>query len=496
MAKNSLIFTPSLFFQYSMCPHWIWHDRFSDWSERGELPELTVRLFEQGVLHEEEYIKNLDFIEIKEKNPEKAFSKTLELMKKGINLIYQGEIQFEQCGVIYRGRPDLLEKKIGKSNFGNYYYAPIDIKSSKEIKKEQKMQQTLYSMILEKIQDIYPENISIVNRDYEKMVEKITEKDKEGTLDCIDKILEIMRGKKPPLKLTSEYKNTPWFDKCVREVEAVDDIALIYKLDSRALEALRNIGIRTVHDAAEMKVEAMPKIPYASSDMLKLKKLQAQSLINKQLIWLGALHIPEASLKIYFDIEGDPLLNIQYLFGFWIVGDSQGEYAKIGNVVFDKKEKKYFLYFLAEKPEDETRMWQDFLKWIDILPSNDYYVYHYADYERARTKNLADKYGSSDGFINFSSKYVDFAKIVMNSIIFPLYFYSIKDIAKSNFLHYKWRHEKAGGAQSIFWYEKWLETGDRKVLQDIIDYNEDDVIATEYLHKWLLENYKLNLNNK
>jgi predicted RecB family nuclease len=24
-------------------------------------------------------------------------------------------------------------------------------------------------------------------------------------------------------------------------------------------------------------------------------------------------------------------------------------------------------------------------------------------------------------------------------------------------------------------------------LQDIIDYNEDDVIATEFLHKWLVE---------
>jgi predicted RecB family nuclease len=74
--------------------------------------------------------------------------------------------------------------------------------------------------------------------------------------------------------------------------------------------------------------------------------------------------------------------------------------------------------------------------------------------------------------------------VIQEAVIFPVYFYSIKDLAKH--LKYKWRHEKAGGAQSIFWYEKWLETEDRKVLRDIVNYNEDDVRATEFLHNWLV----------
>ena len=59
-----------------------------------------------------------------------------------------------------------------------------------------------------------------------------------------------------------------------------------------------------------------------------------------------------------------------------------------------------------------------------------------------------------------------------------------EDIAK--LLGFRWRNKQAGGAQSIFWYEAWLETGDRKILQDIIDYNEDDVVATAHLHRWLI----------
>lgn len=80
---------------------------------------------------------------------------------------------------------------------------------------------------------------------------------------------------------------------------------------------------------------------------------------------------------------------------------------------------------------------------------------------------------------------VDIEKVVQKSVIFPLYFYSIKDIAKSEFLGFKWRHEKAGGGQSVFWYEEWLETGNHEILNDIINYNEDDVRATEHLYNWL-----------
>ena len=80
---------------------------------------------------------------------------------------------------------------------------------------------------------------------------------------------------------------------------------------------------------------------------------------------------------------------------------------------------------------------------------------------------------------------LDLEKVVQKLVIFPLHFYSIKDIAKSEFLGFKWRHEEAGGSQSIFWYEEWLEIGNSEILDDIINYNEDDVRATEHLHLWL-----------
>ena len=145
---------------------------------------------------------------------------------------------------------------------------------------------------------------------------------------------------------------------------------------------------------------------------------------------------------------------------------------------------KYFLYFLAETPELEQAMWIDFLSWLRYLPA-EYKVYHYAHYEKTALKKLSEKYKNSDELHSFQELLIDLKKSVDKSVIFPLYFYSIKDIAKSSFVNFKWRHAKAGGGQSIFWYEQWLETKDRQTLQDIIDYNEDDVRATEHLHLWI-----------
>jgi predicted RecB family nuclease len=160
-------------------------------------------------------------------------------------------------------------------------------------------------------------------------------------------------------------------------------------------------------------------------------------------------------------------------------------YAKVGHAVRPEEDGgKYFLYFLAEDPEKEGSMWNEFLDWLRILPP-EYKVYHYPSYAKTAVKKLSEKHQSSEELQRFQERLFDLRKCVDKCVVFPLYFYSIKDIAKSSFVNFKWRHAKAGGGQSIFWYEKWLEAQDRQILQDIIDYNEDDVLATEYLHLWI-----------
>ena len=81
---------------------------------------------------------------------------------------------------------------------------------------------------------------------------------------------------------------------------------------------------------------------------------------------------------------------------------------------------------------------------------------------------------------------MDILRITSRSVAFPVYFYSLKDIAR--FLGFRWRHPESSGANSIVWYQDWLKGKDRAILKRIVDYNEDDVRATKVLKDWLAEN--------
>jgi predicted RecB family nuclease len=58
----------------------------------------------------------------------------------------------------------------------------------------------------------------------------------------------------------------------------------------------------------------------------------------------------------------------------------------------------------------------------------------------------------------------------------PLQSFGLRAIAKSQ--GFRWAAADAGGAASIAWYDEWRRTGDRKVLDRIVDYNRSDVIAS------------------
>ncbi len=465
--------SPSMFFQYAKSPHWLWYDIHGDQSKKTALPELTLRLIEGGVLHEAECVKDMQKVTVdRNLSEEEAEKLTLKYMKDGEELIYQGVISYIDGDVKFKGRPDFLKRCPGSSNFGNYYYIPIEIKNSTKCdKSEYKKQLMFYAIILERIQGYRPLAGGFINKNKQEIPCDLTEKILQNTNEAIGNILSILRGIEPPLKITKDALSTPWAEVLLSYAKQKSDISLLYNIRADTVKSLNQEGIKTLNDMAKCNINSLPKISGANDSTLERLHLQAKALVNDEIIPLTKPEVSDSQTKIYFDVEYDPLLGVDYLFGLLISkADSKPD----------------FKYFLAEDPEQENKMWNEFIKWINNEKFENAKIYHYSDAEKTRLKILSDKYGGCENLDLFVSNLVDLRKITTSSFAFPVYFYSIKDIAKH--LNFKWQHEKAGGAQSIFWYEEWLEKGDRSILQDIINYNEDDVRATEFLHNWLKEN--------
>ncbi|MCR4279066.1 MAG: TM0106 family RecB-like putative nuclease, partial [bacterium] len=472
--------TATDYFKFFHCPHWAfydWHATEEEKKLKREQTEEEKQRQEDGVLHEKAVVKSMfseeNLLEMEERpaNMEEAFQKTLEAMQAGANFIYQGTL----IDGDWIGRPDILEKRAGNSNLGNWHYMPVDVKSSQEIKKYQKFQLTFYAILLERIQGRMPSEGAIVNIDHHRLPYRIEESLSEFT-EVTEKIEEVRQGERPePVLRKSCFDVGLWGMACEKLARETDDISQLYNISVRLLEALRSVGIRTVTDASEMDPE---NIEVKSDGRLTLRmllraKLQALSLKFGTVFIRSAVDLPVDGLEIHFDIESSPGRDMDYLYGFLI---RQTQEAELGT-------QDVYKAFVARDENGEAGMWKEFLAWVETLPEK-YVIYHYATYEKARLSVLSKRHGGSEALDRFRENMIDLSEMVSSSAVFPLYFYGLKQIAP--FLGFEWSsHVKSGGA-SVGAFEKYLETKNEELMDDLLTYNEDDVRATAVLKDWLV----------
>lgn len=453
-----------MFIKYFTCNHWLWFDRFGDRSRRTEPSRFHGLLLERGLLHEERLLAGLEYEPVGDGDEDARFARTQELMAAGTERIYHGLLRDGDL----IGEPDLLERRDGRpSRYGSYSYEPTEIKSAERITDAMRLQLAMYGDLLERVQGARPEFGYILNASGVRIGCQLDEVE-ELYRRVLGELRELLSGRRPGPRLSSGCRVSPWFSECIALAESTNDITLLYNIKAKTLEQLRELGIRSVEDAADMDPdEVHGRNRDIKLDLLRRAKLQAAALIDRQHVFRRPVSLPESPTEIFFDIESDPLRGVDYLFGF-LVRDGSGE----------RYERQ-----LAESPEGEEGMWREFLRWLSGLPG-DYAVYHFGTFELVRLNALESRYGGSAGLDTFRSRLVDLNETVKDSVVLPLYFYGIKDIGK--YIGFDRQGEIAGGGESVAVYERWLETGDRAALDSIVEYNRDDVVATRELKDWLV----------
>lgn len=468
--EQSKPLTGSDFYRFFQCPHWPYWERFGDKADRRDLtPEEEKRLAD-GLAHEREIVAKQygtpdDLSEYLD-NIDEGVKRTLELMRVGVPVIYQGWLRDGD----WVGHPDLLERQPGKSLFGDWFYVPVDVKRAHELKKEHLCQLTFYATLLERVQGHFPTHPAIINGDGERLAFDASAFQTEFA-SIVEQLERIRSGEMPePVYRKSCNDTSPWGKACLRLAESRRDIALLFNVDVKKLKALRSLGVLTIDDASRLDIDALEgRIPGLTRNALEAVRRQAESLVAGSVIIREPFLDPTMGLEIHFDIESYPPVDRDYLFGFWV-------------------ENKYKA-FVADKPEDEEKMWKEFLSWLHTLPER-YTVYHYANYEIARLSVLSRRYGDEDNIDleRFRNSMVDLKEVVRKHAVFPLHFYSLKAIAK--FLGFAWEGDVKGGGESVLAYERWLESGSRSILDGIIQYNREDVQATHHVLAWLRSHAK------
>lgn len=424
---------------------------------------LMRKLQDEGLLQarELELLEDRNYIEVDLDDLDEAAQRTVELMRQGTQTIYRGVLIHGD----WVGRPDMLERVEGKSEFGDWYYVACDIKRSSHLKDEYRFQGAFYAEILEKIQGLRPVQGYVLHTNGQiegYLIDDILA-DFRLTLDQIENILD---GHEPPVFLTSACKQSPYFSECESQARGCDDLSLLNRLWKSEANAMKEAGLSTVSTLAMASKEQLQQVSGLTTDRLNFLQHQAKAMNENKVIKLHPIELPEAQdVELVVDIESDPMRDLHYL---------------IGVLKIENGKQTYHSFFAKDATEVED-MWRDFIAFVQDYPQSP--IYHYGWYETDVFKRMMDRFDIADSVREqLGENMFDILPAFRETTIFPLPFYALKDIAK--YLGFQWRTADASGLDSVLWFHDYQATGDEAALNKIFDYNEDDVLATWHLIDW------------
>lgn len=410
---------------------------------------------------------------------------TLEMMEQGVDCILEGILwQTGLAGwnitfpipepVTLLATPTLLVKQPGNSIFGDWQYEPVSIKLGRRPKPEYKVVAAFQAKLLSLIQGTESNDPRIIlkSRSESQIHLSIWISRMEEVLNAV---LSMLISRQEPEVFISRQRCSlcQWQGFCYDVAQEIEHLSLLPGVTPSRYEVLKALGLTSLE-----------KLAYGDSNLLVQElgqdialglQQQANSTLHQRPLLKSSSSqsilktIPSASREIYFDIEAEPERNLDYLLGILIVDYQQ--------------ETETFYPLVAESPEQEAQVWEKFLELVFLDPSAP--IYHYSKYEAETIKRLASLYQTSKKQEQqLLKRLVDLHDRVTRFLILPTENYSLKTIAQ--WLGFQWRESQASGEQCVCWYDQWLKTRDRALLDAIIRYNEDDCRATYHLKTWLV----------
>jgi predicted RecB family nuclease len=486
---------------YQRCRRRAFLDVYGDPSERDAPNEYLLKLIQDSQTNQRYFLSRQSFSQPKYPagDWQAGAQATLELMQAGVDQIYHAVMLVEEApGVTFKSVPDLLVKQPGQSIFGDWLYAPMDIKLGKRPKLEYQVVTAFHTYVLGQVQGAWPETAWLMLRErghYAVDLWEVLPRMQEILSDCVQM---FWHQQEPEVFIArSRCSLCHWLSHCHAIARMDHHLSLLPGVTPTRYLQLQEQNLVTVKSLAEAnpaELETLPGFGRETAD--KLVRQARSTLHNRALLIqeqlgqsieqpapsnlielpvhsssaaLMAAGIPTASVELYFDIEAEPSMNVAYLHGVLVVD-------RVAN-------SQVFHPLLAERPQDEIQVWQEFLALTARYPNAP--IFHFCPYEVQTVERLAKLYGTPSHQVKpLLKRFVDLHERVTRLVTLPVESYALKPIAR--WLGFDWRDPSANGAQSICWYAQWLSTGDRTHLDAIVMYNEDDCRATHRIKDWLV----------
>lgn len=479
--------TADLLLNYQRCHRRAFLDTYGDPSQRDPMNDYVLKLVQDS--RENHRLVLAERSVHKPKFPSSDWqvgaAETVKLMQQGAEFIYQGVLMSEEEGVTLVSNPDLLIKEPGQSLFGDWLYVPTEIKLGKRPKTEYQIIAAYHTYVLAQVQGAWAETAWLILREKGEYAVDLWEMLPRMQAILTDCIHSMQHQQEPDVFISrSRCSLCHWLGHCHTIAQGQNHLSLLPGVTAARYLQLEALNLTSIKALAETHPNQLEHLPGFGPETARKLIRQARSTLHDRAIlieenfpvttspWaiLNNAQVPTAPIELYFDIEAEPSLDLAYLHGILVV-----------NQVTNSQE---YYPLLAESPNEEFQVWQQFLNLVNRYPNAP--IFHFCPYEVQTVERLANHYGTSGYDITvLMPRFIDLHERVTRSVILPIESYALKQIAR--WLGFEWQDPSANGPQSICWYSQWIETGDRAYLNSILTYNEDDCRATYHVKQWLVQ---------
>jgi len=418
-----------------------------------------------------------------------AFDQTVEAIKSGIDVVYQGALQ----GQNWYGYVDFLERIDTPSDLGNFSYEVVDTKLKRVPSPKHILQLVIYSDLLADVQGLQPEYGHLQLGQGHRSSHRLAE--------CADYVHRI----RDRLNLFVDYPDETiprrcsdcdlcrWRVRCNDQWDKEDSLYLVAGIREQQIVRLEKAGITSMASLADLEKE--DTIHKISPSTLQNLRIQAQLqttrkkggppkiMLRPHISGKGFDLLPEpADGDLFYDIEGNPHYRengeegLEYLHGIWYLNQ--------------------FKAFWAHNHSEEHQALRDLFHFFEMhlekFPHA--HIYHYAPYEMTALRRLTTKYSfgeeTLDGWQR-EKRFVDLYAVVRGGIYVSEKNYSLKSLEIFYMDQARTGSVTTATASVVaynLWREKW-EAGDPSAIDDLKElehYNMVDCESTEKLRDWLL----------
>jgi uncharacterized protein len=451
-----------------------------DGPEPDEDTEDAALLQKQGDAHEAAHLERLKtsgktVIEIPRGDLAADAAATRDALAKGAEVVFQGALLSGNWG----GWSDFLMRVDRPSALGSFSYEVADTKLKRKPHPKHVLQLVLYSDLLTEVQGIAPEHAHVELGSGERATLRLADyahyaRAARARLEAFVKDPQPTR----PIPC-ADCALCRWAGHCESTWKVEDSLFNVANISRGQVKKLESSGVTTMAALAQLDRPIRGMAESTRARLVSQARLQHARKTGEPNFELRAAEpgkgfelLPEPNPgDLFYDIEGDPHFEggLEYLHGLWFDGQFRAFWAH--DHAAEAKALEQLLNFFRER--------------LEAFPQAR--IYHYAAYEITALRRLTTKYGIGEAFLDRllrERRFVDLFAVVRGGLIGSEPNYSIKSMEAFYGRKREGEVKTAGG--SVVAYERWRETGEQQILDEIEDYNRIDCISTEELRDWLV----------